>query len=306
MRKFLLVAGGFAFCVLSFPLSSFAQDKIVAIVNNDVITQKDLEDFINFMRVQMFKEGKEGRAQKKIESMKPDLLDRLIEDRLILQEAKKNNIRVDENRIKARIAEIKKRYPSDIEFQRDLGRQGLVQADIEQKIREQLLMYYIIEYKIRSGILIRPEEVTAFYNENQKEFFIPEERGLDVITLENADLAASLSDNLRRGEKLEALAARYPLTVNKLSVRQGEDLRKEIQEVVSRLNLGEVSQPLKLDNDNAYYVFKLDYVIPQKQQSLFAAQEKIHAFLFDRKMQEGLNKWLGELKKQSYIKIIKD
>jgi len=39
---------------------------------------------------------------------------------------------------------------------------------------------------------------------------------------------------------------------------------------------------------------------------LVESQEKIHAYLFDKKVQERLTNWLDELKKQSYIKILEN
>lgn len=279
----------------------YAQDKIIAVVNNEVITQKDLNDFINFMGMQLSREYKGRDLENKIESMKKDLLDKLIEDRIILQEAKKNNIAVDESRIKARINEIKKRYATDQEFQNDLGGQGMSQADLEKKIREQFLMYNIIEQKIRSKIIVRPDEVTSFYNENKKELVTPEEKELDAITLENLDQATSFSYNLKRGERLDDLAMRYPITINKLNYNEGVELRKEIESTVKNLAITEVSGPVKLDDK--YCVFRLNTIIPPKQLSLSEAQEKIHEFLFNSKMQEELAKWLDELKSKSYIKI---
>jgi hypothetical protein len=51
-------------------LSLYAQDKIVAIVNKDIITQKDLTDFINFARMQMLTEYKGEQLEAKIQAMK--------------------------------------------------------------------------------------------------------------------------------------------------------------------------------------------------------------------------------------------
>ncbi|MBM3243422.1 MAG: hypothetical protein FJZ12_01110, partial [Candidatus Omnitrophica bacterium] len=147
----------------------YAQDKIVAIVNQDAITQKDLSDFLNFMRLQLSQEYKGRELEEKIQGMKVVLLSRLIEDRLILQEAKKSNIVVDENRVRTKINEVKKEYPSDTLFQSELMKQGLTQADIERRIRDQFMMFSIVEQKVRSKIIIKPEEVTAFYEENKKD-----------------------------------------------------------------------------------------------------------------------------------------
>jgi parvulin-like peptidyl-prolyl isomerase len=302
-------------CHLCFGIChSYAQDKIVAIVNNDVITQKDLNDFVNFMRMQLSREMNQEEMEKKIESLKLDLLDRLIEDKLILQEAKKNDskieiqpkvtisIKPEESRVKARIAEIKKRYTSESEFQEDLARQGLVQADIETKIREQLLMYNIIEYKIRNTVVVRPDEVTEFYNKNKKEFVSGDERQVEIISLQNQDLAKTFAYSYKAGQKLEDLAVRYPITVDKMSVKQKGELRSDIEDAVFKLGIGEVSDPVKIDDK--YYVFKLDNIIPSRQLGLSEVQDKIHALLFERKMQEKLTNWLDELKGKSYIKIL--
>jgi parvulin-like peptidyl-prolyl isomerase len=242
------------------------------------------------------------QVENKIETIRPDLLDRLIEDRLILQEAKKNKLTVDENRVKAKIGEIKQQYPTEAQFQEELIKQGFVQADLETKIREQMLMYSIIDQKIRSKIIVRPDEVTAFYDKNKKEFVSPEEREFQVITLENMGLANSFFGDFKSGKKLEDLATRYPIKVDKIKVTQEEELKKEIAEVVFKLNISEVSNPVSVDGK--YYVFKLDNITPSKYLLLSEVQDKIHSYIFERKMQQELTKWLDELKKQSYIKIM--
>ncbi|MCX5703409.1 MAG: peptidyl-prolyl cis-trans isomerase [Candidatus Omnitrophica bacterium] len=293
----------FTLCLLLiFALPCFADDKIVAIVNNDVITRKDLDDFINFTRIQLSRKYTGSELEEKIQSIKVDLLDKLIEDRLLLQEAKKDKATIDENMVRARINEIKKRYNSDAQFQADLSKQGLVQADIENRIKEQLLIYNIIERQIREKVLIKPDEVTDLYDKNIKGFASGEGRELEVITLENEDLAKSFSYNLRTGQKLADLATRYSLEINKLKVSNKEELRKDIEEVVFKLGIGEVSDPVKIEDK--YYVFKLDSIIPSKQQSLSEAQDTIHNILFEKKMQDALIKWIDELRKKSYIKIM--
>lgn len=280
----------------------YAQDKMIAVVNNEIITQKDLNDFLNFMRMQYSRELSGKALEEKVNSARQDLLERLIEDKIMLQQAKNEKINIEPARIKAKINEIKKRYALESDFEHELAKQGLVQADLENKIREQMLTFSIIEQKVRSKIMIRPDEITDFYNENKRKFIKPEERLLTVIVLQDESAAKSLSYYLRIGDKLEDLATRYTFTVDKLSASQGQDLRSEIEGVVFKLGIGEVSEPVKIDGQ--YYIFKLEDIAGSKQLSLSEAQDKIQAFLFEKKMQEGLIKWLDELKKQSYIKIL--
>lgn len=302
VKRVFLILAFVAVCAMPYPIGRiYAQEKIIAAVNKDIITQKDLDDFASFMRIQLSREYEGKALEEKIESIKKDLLSKLIEDSLILQEAKKNKIVIDDSRVKARINEIKRHYPNDSEFQIDLAKQGMVQADLEKKIREQLLMYNIIDLKIRFKIIVRPDEVTHLYNENKKEFVTPEKRELDAITLENLDQAESFSYNLKRGEKLEDLAMRYPITINKINFGESMDLRKDIESELAKLTIGEVSNPVKIEDK--YCVFRLNAIIPPTQLSLLESQGDIHEFLFNSKMQEGLTKWLDELKKNSYIKI---
>ncbi len=283
-----------------YPL--FAQDKIIAIVNKDVITQNDLNDFINFMRVQLSTQYQGIQLESKIQSMKLDLLAKLIEDRLILQEAKKENIIVDPDRIKTKINEIKKHYGSDSSFQNVIAKQGLVQADIEEKIREQTLMYAVIDREIKSKIMIKPAEVTDFYQENINKFTLPEQREFESVTVDNESLANEVFDKLKSGQGLEGVANRYSLAINKFSSIRDGQLRKDIEEAVFKINIGQVSSPVKIENN--YYIFKLNNIIPPRQQNLSEAQEDVHAMLFNKKMQEALTKWLDELKERSYIKIL--
>jgi len=279
----------------------YAQDQVVAVVNNEIITQKDLNDFLSFIRMQYSREFKGKVLEEKVQAMKQDLLQRLIEDRLILQQAKNDKVIIEPSRIKSKINEIKKRYALESEFEEDLSKQGLVQADLENKIREQMLMYAVVEQKVRAKVIIRPDEITNFYNQNKGQFLKSEERQLTVIVLEDESLAKAVSYQMRQGEKLADLAVKYPFTVDKLSAWQGEDLRKEIDETVFKLGLGEVSDPVKIDEK--YYVFKLENIIGSQQLNLTQAQDKIQAYLFEKKLQEGLTKWLDELKKLAYIKI---
>jgi peptidyl-prolyl cis-trans isomerase SurA len=302
MKKRIISFFILAVCFIFFSQSLYAQDKVVAIVNNEVITQKDLNDFLNFIHMQYARELKGRELEEKVESLQKDLLQRLIEDRILLQQAKEEKISIDPARVKAKIDEIKKRYASESEFEQDLAKEGLVQADLENKIHEQLLMYYIVEQKVHSKVVVRPDEITSFYKQNQRQFLKPEERDLTVVILQDEDLAKAVSYELRRGTKLDDLVGKYSFSTDKLSAFQGQNLRGEIEDIVFKLGMGEISNPIKIDEK--YYVFRLDDIVGSQQLSLTEAQDKIQVYLFDKKLKEALAKWLDELKKQSYIKIL--
>jgi hypothetical protein len=191
--------------LLSTNCCLYAQDKVIAIVNNEVITQKDLTDFLNFIRLQYSRQLQGKALEEKIISVKRDLLQRLIEDRLILRQAKLDKIVIDSTRVKSKIDEIKKRYGSESDFEVDLAKQGLVRADLENKISEQMLMYNFVEQNVRSKVVIRPDEVTSFYAQNKGQFLKPQERILTLFILQDESIAKTVSYQLRLGKKIRFL-----------------------------------------------------------------------------------------------------
>lgn len=288
-------------CTCTFVYPAFAQDKIIAIVNNDVITQKDLKDFENFMRMQLSAEYLGQGLEQKIQSMKNELLEKLIEDRLIISEAKKNGVKVDDNRIKAKINDIRKHYISDAEFQESLKMQGMVQADLESRIKEQMLMYSIIDSQIRSKISISPSDVTAYYQKNLKQFQSPKKWELDALAVESASLASGIYEIIKGGKSLDETAKQNSLAIRRINMSEGQ-FKKDLENLICRLKLQEISEPLKIENK--YYIFRVNNITPDCQQSLAESMDTIYNFLYGKRMQEEMTQWLDSLKKKAYIKIM--
>ncbi len=289
------------FAVGSFQAYSFADDKIVAIVNNDVITQKDLNDFKSFMRMQLADETQGDDLEKKIEDMRYDMLNKLIEDRLLVQEAKKVGYQVDEGRVRSKINEIKRQYPSESVFENALLSQGFVQADLENRIREQLLMYNLLEYKVRRKITIKPTEVTEYYKGHVSDFIAPETRELIVMSGQDEARVQQALDRIKKGEPVAGIAQEFDLDSNQITVTKSGQLKKDVEEKVFVLDQGAATEPFKIDQ--RYYIFYVNSINPAHQLSLSEAKDSVSSFLQNQKMQEALSTFLNEIKNRSYIKI---
>ena len=229
MRKSCLYLACFlAICSAGIGISRAycAEEKIVAVVNDEIITQRDLESFLNFMKVQLSKQYSAQEIDDKIAAMRSDLLDRLIEDKLILQEANKQKLTADESRIKFKINELKKRYSSESEFEQSLQSQGLVEADLQARVRDQILMYNIVEVKIRDKIMIKPAEITDFYNKNIADFRLSEEREFQLLAGTAESSAQKICQELREGKDLEQVVKESAFTLNVFSARKGGELEK--------------------------------------------------------------------------------
>jgi len=296
MKKIALIL---LFYVIFLIPKAYADDKIVAIVNKEIISQSDLNSFSKYIRMQLAEQYQAEALKEKIAETAPGLLDRLIEDKLIIQEAKKQNIKVDDNRIKARIDEMKKNYSSEKEFVDSLSSNGLTQADIENKIRDQMLMFEIVQQKIRNRIRICPREITDFYKEHKDQLNLPATRKILAMTSDKEDPLKKALKDLKTGMDFQQAADSSGLSINDLGQVMPGQLKKEIDQVISVLGPGEFSDIVKLDGK--FYIFKLEELIAAKSRSFEEVKEDIYNYIFEEKMQEQMNKWLDELKAKAFI-----
>ena len=83
-----------------------AQDKIVAIVNSDIITQSDADEFMQVVRMQLAAQMPEDQVERELAEADGDVIDRLIDDKIILQEARKQGVQPDKAYIQANLDEL--------------------------------------------------------------------------------------------------------------------------------------------------------------------------------------------------------
>jgi len=278
-----------------------AGEGIVAIVNNDVITQKELNDTISFIKIQMSAQYSEDEIEKKINEMSSDFINKLIEDRLILQAAYKEGIVINENRLKARVEQIKQGYRSEAEFQDALIARGLSLADIELKIKEQLLMVEIIDRKIRKKIKIIPQEITDYYNTHTEDFNKAEQRKVRCLIIKDQTLVEKIEGKIPEYKNLDTIAKDYSLEITDFDWISAGQLRQEIAGIVFNSEAGKLTT--FLDSDGNFYIFEVMSIEPAGKHSLLEVQGLISQMLFEIKMQQALAEWIEGLRSQAYIKI---
>jgi len=254
--------------------------------------------------MQLATKYKGEELEEKYNEILPDVLNRLIEDRLIIQEAKKQKLTVDENRIKGRLEQMKSAYPSEKEFVDELLRNGLTVSDIEAKIRDQLLMFEMINRQVRSKIRVSPLEVTTFYREHKEEFNEPAKRQVIAISSKDMQKIKEALAKIQNGENFEEVASSLGLDLKELGQIRPGQLIKELDQEISLLKEGEVSGVVKFQDK--FYIFKLIQIIPAREVALEEVKEQISDYLAEEKMQDKVAEWLEKLKAKSYIQIIEE
>jgi parvulin-like peptidyl-prolyl isomerase len=284
------------------------EDAIIAVVNDEVVTLKDLRDYIRTSYASLAAEGLDDQALKEaMRDLEINGINKLIEDNLILSRANEIELEVREKLIDDRVEIIKKRYGSEKDFLDALIQHGATVTDLRNKIRDQYKIQFVIDYAVDSKIYVNPQEITQYYEENQSRFQMKEGVNLDSIyiafgnnKIKARQKAAGASQLIKEGTDFQEVATQYSDSPSIGIVERGQTL-PAIEETVFTMEINQISEPIELDS--GIYIFKLKEKIAPQAASLDDVKGYVYDILYRQKFQENLSKWLAELKKDAYIEF---
>jgi len=294
----------------SWPSVNFAvEDAIIAVVNDELITLKDLRDYAHSTYVSLVAEGvSDTQIQAIIKDMEINGIHKLIEDKLILSKAKEIGLTVREEIVDQRVAELGIKYGSKQNLVDALIKSGATVTDLRNKIRDQMKIKYIVDHQIKSKIHVNPQQVTDFYEQNKNRFNQQERVNLESIFMSytannKAAVLAKAHEALRQIKKegnFAETAEEYSEAPSVGIIERGQ-LLSIIEETVFSLKPDEVSSPI--ETDTGVYIFKLTERIPPGISSLESVRETIHELLYKKEFKKQLVLWLDKLKEDAYIEI---
>jgi foldase protein PrsA len=272
----LIVLASAAVIIINF-VNNNNESEVVASVNGEEITKDELYDA-------MFANG--GR----------EILDRLISNRLILQEAEALEISVSEEDIDAEIGKVIQEnfYGAEDYFYQALEQYGLTEETLRNDLEIELLLRKIV----RNQIEITDKDVREYYTENQYLFNTPEQVEARHILVETLDEAEKVIQMLDEGQDFSELAKEYSIDI--ASAKQGGNLGffqrgemvAEFEEAAFNLAIGSRSTPVE-----TMHGFHIIEVLDRREahEATFdevkeAAEEKLLEKLVYEKMEEQINR----------------
>ena len=284
------------------------EDTIIAVVNSDIITQRDLTDYQEAIYFQLKSEGKsKDQIDQIMAGLQKDSIKNLIDDKIMLSEANRIGLEIRKELVDNRLAEIQKQYPSEQAFLAALLSQGESISDLQKKITDQLKIKFLIEEDVRSKIFVNPQEVTDYYKANFENYRKPERVDLDSIYIpfsndkEKARARTSEArDLLKQGKDFLEVAKQYSQSPS-IGILSKNEMLPTIEEAVMGLKEGEASPPIEVTN--GIYIFKLKAKLPEEVATLAEVKDKIYNELFSKKYKQQFLTWLNKLKKDAYIDI---
>jgi peptidyl-prolyl cis-trans isomerase SurA len=189
-------------------------DRIVAVVNNEVITYRELEQRVARVVAQL---RSQGAPLPSPNVLARQVLERMISDRVQLQFAKESGITVsdqDLDRAIAGIAAQNKLSPGD--FRRAVEREGFGWEAFRDNIRNEMLISRLREREVDRKIVVSDAEVEAFLEANESNADSNQEYSLSHILVRVPEQASPTQIDGRRARAEEALA----------QIRSGTDFRQ--------------------------------------------------------------------------------
>ena len=291
-------------------------EEIVAIVNDDIITLSQCkaqnEDLYRGLRAQY--QGEE--FEKQYEQYKKELLNKMITELLLLQEAQRMEINADEQ-LKLWIENIKKEnnIDSDAELIRLVEQQFGDFEEWKRQMKKNIMKEAVIVSEVHRNIVIDDSEIVNYYKLHPEEFTEPPEYKLRAIYLSaegrsEEEIEAKkqeINEKIASGEDLTALASKYSEGPEKEtqgdlgSFKKGE-LEESLEQAVEDLKVGDMTP--WLDVREGWYLLKLVEKKESRLKSYEEVQKKIEEKFFAEKRQKKLDEFLKEIKEKSYIKIL--
>jgi len=273
---------------------------VLALVNGDTIT---VEEFSAALKTLSPEEGSEPRPAE-ARSLREEILNQLIEKRLLLQEAKRQGIQVTKEELESVIEQMRGDYPEK-EFNELLKSSGLTPERWKQEITENLLVDKLMDIMISSRVKILDEEVKTYYEKHHAEFEKKEEVRARQIVVGTEAEAKSIHEQLINGADFVELATEKSISPDKAN---GGDLgyftkgqMPEEFDIVFTLKVNALSPIVK--SPYGYHIFKVEERHVPRFQSLAEVREMIHQHLVSEKEDQIRSGWLKELKSKANIQV---
>lgn len=289
-----------------YPFLIFAadfRDFVVAKINNKAITDSEINDRLRFVTLTS-KINIKDEEEKRI--LRQQVIEKMIDEELIRQEAKGLKIEVGEKELKEGIDLVAPHYQKTpdqlIKF---LKHNNLSFEGYSNQVEAEILWSKIIIDSLRSRVKVSDAELNEFLEQHKlsndvRKFFLAE---ILILHSDNAEkFSEKLVDELRRGADFKTISEQFSSSIaQEIGWVSQRDVDQKIYESISALRNGEYSNPIKLSD--GYHIFKL---IDTKNEKTSVAEKDLAAaknIIFSRKLQTLAKGHLMDLRKRAFIEI---
>ena len=294
-------------------------NRVVAVVNNDVITLYELNNRMKEMtgvtpdELKLKNEAMYRDARQKI-------LELLIDEKIAQAKIKELRIQVSERQVDNFVEKLKRDNQwTQEDLVAGLEKEGLSYEKYRERIKRDIERAQLIEYEVRSKIIIRDEAIQKYYEEQKGTFGVAEKVQLAGIFLMRRNLkseeemrelykkAQEISAKLKAGADFGQMARSHS---EGPGAEEGGDLGQftvdhlepGLKSVVEALPEGGISDPLV--RPNGIQIIKVTKKQTGKIRSLEEMKEAIYGILYQEEVNRRYQNWIKELREGAYTRVI--
>ncbi|MFH1995963.1 MAG: peptidylprolyl isomerase [Candidatus Omnitrophota bacterium] len=288
-------------------------DRIIAIVNDEIITEGDISGMLRPLYIQFSTIYGGDQLTEKIEEARQKVINQLVEQKLLLSEAKKQEIVVTEKDLDEEMKVLEERLGSRSAVRIALKQEGITMSQLKKRYQDKIMVRKLVQKVIAPKISVTPVDIREYYILHREEFSEPDQVRLRNIMIkvdgarppEQAyNLIRELYARLLEGGSFEILAREYsegPGSEDGGSmglIKKGS-LRKEFDDEIFKMKAGEFSRVIQ--SPVGYHIFKVEEKVEANDKSLDNVQRDIERKLFSDRMSEEVVRWVEDLKQDAYI-----
>ena len=315
--------------ILVLPGNSFAEliDRIVAVVNDDVVTMSEVNEEGRAFFQKIKEQAPAGELSTALRRAREEVLDGLIEKKIIAQEALKQKVTVTDAELEAAVKQmVATNNMSPEQFRDQLRKVGMTEEVYRDNLKNQILQSKLVNYEVRSKIIITDDMILDYYDTRYTKHM--DQGGYYLLQMgfvwkkdpknpEKIDPAAKL-DAKKKAERLRSLVesgqdfstlakkfSELPSAADggNIGTFQKEEMADYMRSAVTSLTPGQVSPVV--ETPDGYQFFKL--LSSQEGGVVFQApyesvKEEIKKTLYDEKLKEAFDSWVKKIKEAAYIK----
>jgi parvulin-like peptidyl-prolyl isomerase len=296
---------------------SVTADTIMAEVNGVKITFGDLSKTVREQIPNVTGHGTISPPRLRQRSF--EMLEQMITDELLLQEAKRLHITVDQKQVDAEVKRQRGQFQTEEKYQDALKQRQLTAAHFRQRLERAVLIQQVIIHEINEKVTVTDEDLAAYYRDHQDKFKIPMQYRLRILlvsvdpsaTSDEWEQARKRALDYRsrgvKGEDFAALARKFSGDAETRDkggdtglIHQGQLGLTDVEGEVEPLKPGEITEPIR--TIYGFYLARVEEKRPGRQQTF----DELNKTLFRQeltatKRREHFQAWVEALRSRATI-----
>lgn len=286
------------------------EEETIAVINNKKITlavfQTKLHGFLQYYSDLI------QTDEEQLGEIKNIVMNQLIDEELINQEASRKGIQVSEEELDSIMAESMSSY-SEVNLESHFKAAGMSEEEWKSSLRQYLVREKLIREEVIKKIPITKREISSYYQENGNQFVAPQALKVRNITLSTEEEATAIHSQLLRGKDFKELIRHHSISPDKIVdgdlgfITKGE-LPEEMENVVfgKKFNKFKPRYTEVVRSQDGFHVLKLEQYRRAKKISLNEARPRIKQILIEQKWDQYYTRWMEKLREDATISIDQD